>query len=168
MALSGRWWGWLRGKPVRFFERTMHHTVRYQEIVAVLIKYGLTDYIRILRLDKGFQLARKIIFRRSPILTKLHTRWQLLRMGLRLSGFEPLRRTLDSISYRLVFGLILSALVVSSSLIIRTDLPPLWMIPVVSNVMRFPEGSCISMIPVSMEMCSHVPSSRTSWYVSGS
>lgn len=34
-----------------------------RQIVTVLVKYGLTDYVRVLHLDKGFSLARKILLR---------------------------------------------------------------------------------------------------------
>ncbi|MFP4011670.1 MAG: ABC1 kinase family protein [Spirochaetaceae bacterium] len=47
-----------------------------------------------------------------------------LKFGFRVSGLEPLRRTLDAISYRLVFGLLVAALLVSSSLVIQTGVPP--------------------------------------------
>lgn len=49
-----------------------------------------------------------------------------LRIGFRVGGLEPLRRTLDAISYRLVFGLVLASLLVSSSLVIQANVPPLW------------------------------------------
>lgn len=58
-----------------------------------------------------------------------------LKVGFRLGGLDPLRRTLDAVSYRLIFGLVLAALLVSSSLIIHSDLPPRWNeIPVVGLV----------------------------------
>lgn len=49
-----------------------------------------------------------------------------LRLGFRVMGLEPLRHTLDTISYRLVFGLVVAALLVSSGLIIQANVPPLW------------------------------------------
>jgi ubiquinone biosynthesis protein len=49
-----------------------------------------------------------------------------LRFGFRVMGLEPLRHTLDTISYRLVFGLVVAALLVSSGLIIQANVPPLW------------------------------------------
>ncbi|TVQ39591.1 MAG: AarF/ABC1/UbiB kinase family protein [Spirochaetaceae bacterium] len=55
------------------------------------------------------------------------TRTGKLRMGFRISGLEPLRQTLDAISYRLVLGFVLAALLVSSSLIIQANVPPLFM-----------------------------------------
>jgi ubiquinone biosynthesis protein len=49
-----------------------------------------------------------------------------LRLGFRIMGLEPLRLTLDTISYRLVFGLVVAALLVSSGLIVQANVPPLW------------------------------------------
>ncbi len=49
-----------------------------------------------------------------------------LRLGFRVLGLDPLRRTLDTISYRLVFGLVVAALLVSSGLIVQANVPPLW------------------------------------------
>lgn len=49
-----------------------------------------------------------------------------LTIGFRLRGLEPMRGTLDNIGYRLVFGLVLAALMISSALIIHAKLPPLW------------------------------------------
>ena len=58
-----------------------------------------------------------------------------LQVGFRIGGLEPLRRTLDAVSYRLIFGLVLAALLVSSSLIIHSNLPPRWNdIPVVGLI----------------------------------
>lgn len=49
-----------------------------------------------------------------------------LTVGFRLRGLEPLRHTLDNIGYRLIFGLVLAAVMISSALIIHAKLPPLW------------------------------------------
>ncbi|NBF39545.1 MAG: hypothetical protein GVY14_03945 [Spirochaetes bacterium] len=48
-----------------------------------------------------------------------------LKLGFRVTGLEPLRHTLDNISYRLVFGLLVASLLVSSSLVIQAGVPPL-------------------------------------------
>jgi len=49
-----------------------------------------------------------------------------LDLGFRLRGLENVRRTLDSVSYRLVFGIVLAGLLVSSALIVQAEMPPLW------------------------------------------
>jgi ubiquinone biosynthesis protein len=49
-----------------------------------------------------------------------------LNLGFRVWGLTPLRRTLDSVSYRLIFGMILASLLVSSSLVLQSNVPPLW------------------------------------------
>lgn len=49
-----------------------------------------------------------------------------LNIGFRVWGLTPLRRTLDNVSYRLIFGMILASLLVSSSLVLQSNVPPLW------------------------------------------
>jgi ubiquinone biosynthesis protein len=49
-----------------------------------------------------------------------------LTIGFRMRGLEPIRHTLDNVGYRLIFGLIIAALMMSSALIIHAKLPPLW------------------------------------------
>ncbi len=54
------------------------------------------------------------------------------RLNMRFTGLEALRFVLDAVSNRLVFGLILAALLISSSLIVLSGVPPLWRgIPVI-------------------------------------
>jgi ubiquinone biosynthesis protein len=48
-----------------------------------------------------------------------------LRVSFNVNGLERLRRTLDDINFRLVFGIVLAAVLVSSSLIIQAGVPPL-------------------------------------------
>lgn len=58
-----------------------------------------------------------------------------LTIGFRLRGIEPLRQTLDHIGYRLVFGVVLAALMISSALIVHAGLPPLWNdIPIIGMI----------------------------------
>ena len=58
-----------------------------------------------------------------------------LTIGFRLRGLEPTRRTLDAIGNRLVFGVVLAALLISSALIVLAGLPPLWNgIPIIGIV----------------------------------
>ncbi len=47
-----------------------------------------------------------------------------LQMGFNLSGLEPLRRTLDDVSYRLVLGIVLGSLMVSSAMMVQAGIPP--------------------------------------------
>jgi ubiquinone biosynthesis protein len=49
-----------------------------------------------------------------------------LRIGFHVGGLEGLRTTLDTISYRIILGLVLAALMISSALVIHAKLPPLW------------------------------------------
>jgi ubiquinone biosynthesis protein len=58
-----------------------------------------------------------------------------LNIGFRVRGIEPLRQTLDQIGYRLIFGIIIAALMISSALVVHARLPPLWNgIPVIGLV----------------------------------
>jgi len=50
-------------------------------------------------------------------------------------GLEPMLRTHDSISNRIVYGVVLSSLVIGSSLIVLSGVPPKWHeIPVIGIV----------------------------------
>ena len=48
------------------------------------------------------------------------------RVVVELAGLDPVRETLDNIGSRLVFGLVLSALIVSSALIVLSGVEPRW------------------------------------------
>ena len=81
-------------------------------------------------LEEGSELLHDYgrLFRDLPIdardVLKM-TKAGRLRIGFRVTGLEPLRQTLDAVSYRLVLGFVLAALLVSSSLIIQANVPPL-------------------------------------------
>ena len=47
-----------------------------------------------------------------------------MQMNFNLGGLEPLRRTLDDVSYRLVLGIVLGSLMVSSAMIVQAGVPP--------------------------------------------
>ncbi len=47
-----------------------------------------------------------------------------MQMNFNLGGLEPLRRTLDDVSYRLVLGIVLGSLMVSSAMIVQAGIPP--------------------------------------------
>ncbi|GAB6089517.1 ABC1 kinase family protein [Spirochaeta dissipatitropha] len=49
-----------------------------------------------------------------------------LRMHFFVENLEPLRTSLDIISYRLIFGLLLASVIISSSVVIHANIPPLW------------------------------------------
>ncbi len=67
-------------------KKTYAHTRRLQEIVSILIKYELTDYIKILRLDKSVKLYQQLAARQTVIANKKHTRWELIRMAIEELG----------------------------------------------------------------------------------
>lgn len=48
-----------------------------------------------------------------------------LKVGFKVQGLEPLKDTIDTVGTRFTFGLVLAATLISSSLIIRSDVPPL-------------------------------------------
>lgn len=49
-----------------------------------------------------------------------------LTLGFKVEGLDPLVHTLDAISFRLVFGVVLAALMIASALITQAGLPPTW------------------------------------------
>ncbi|MFP4644031.1 MAG: ABC1 kinase family protein [Spirochaetales bacterium] len=49
-----------------------------------------------------------------------------LSLGIQVQGIEPLRNTLDNVSYRLVFGFVLAALMIASALMVHAGVPPTW------------------------------------------
>ncbi len=49
-----------------------------------------------------------------------------LSLNMHLFGTEPLRKTLDNVSNRIVFGFVLAGLMIASALIVHAGLPPLW------------------------------------------
>jgi ubiquinone biosynthesis protein len=56
-------------------------------------------------------------------------------VNFRLRGAEPLRQTIESVGTRLVFGLVLAAILISSSLIIRAGIAPfLYGVPLVGLI----------------------------------
>ncbi|TVQ22327.1 MAG: AarF/ABC1/UbiB kinase family protein [Spirochaetaceae bacterium] len=52
----------------------------------MLVKYGLTDYVRVLRLDAGISFARDILFKKKAAILRRYTRWQRLRMAIEELG----------------------------------------------------------------------------------
>ncbi len=82
----------------KFFQRTLRHTTRYREIIATLIRYNLTDYIRTLRLDRGLRLAQQILLRKKAVPRGAHTKWELFRMAIEELGptFVKLGQVLSS------------------------------------------------------------------------
>ena len=77
-----------RGKKKKrhSLKKTYAHTRRLQEIVSILIKYELTDYIKILRLDKSVKMFQQLAARQTVIANKKHTRWELIRMAIEELG----------------------------------------------------------------------------------
>ncbi len=60
----------------------------------------------------------------SEILSR--TRQGRLRVQFDHRGLEPMLRTHDRISNRIVFGLVLAALIIGSALVVHADIPPRW------------------------------------------
>jgi len=95
-------------------KKVVLHRMRPENLVKQFSTVGI-DYLELLR-DMPADV--------SGVTRQLRT--GALTIGFRLRGLEPMRHTLDNIGYRLVFGLVLAALMVSSALIIHAKLPPLW------------------------------------------
>lgn len=94
--------------------KVVMHRLRPENLAREASTFGL-EYLELLR-DAPSDV--------SGIMRMLRT--GQLTIGFRLRGLEPVRGTLDNIGYRLVFGLVLAALMISSALIIHAKLPPLW------------------------------------------
>lgn len=94
--------------------KVMRYRLRPENIAREASTLGL-EYLELIR-DTPSDV--------SGVIRQLRT--GQLTVGFRLRGLEPLRNTLDNIGYRLVFGLVIAALLVSSALIIHAKLPPLW------------------------------------------
>ncbi len=73
-------------KPIRRVRRAYHQANRMRHIATILVKYGLTDYVRILRLDKGFSLARKILLRGQKWDYARFSRYKRIRMAIEELG----------------------------------------------------------------------------------
>ncbi|AFG37154.1 ABC1 kinase family protein [Spirochaeta africana] len=92
-----------------------------------LVKRIGFDYLKRETLASGRDLAE--LARRWPRDTRelielvKHGR---LRMHFHVEGLEPVRATLDLVSYRLVFGLLLASVIISSAVVIHAGIPPLW------------------------------------------
>ncbi|MFP4376340.1 MAG: ABC1 kinase family protein [Spirochaetales bacterium] len=59
---------------------------RLREIVSIMVKYGLTDYVRVLRLDKGVTFARDILFKKKSQWLRQFGRWERVRMAMEELG----------------------------------------------------------------------------------
>lgn len=69
------------------FQRNSRTTRRVQEIVRVMVKYGLSEWIRMLRLDRAIPGVRKLLSRRGrPPVPPGASRWEILRMAMEELG----------------------------------------------------------------------------------
>ncbi|MFW6313354.1 MAG: AarF/ABC1/UbiB kinase family protein, partial [Spirochaetota bacterium] len=69
------------------FHRNSRTTGRIQEIVRVMVKYGLTEWVRMLRLDKAVPGIRSLIGRKGrKQLPKGASRWEIFRMAIEELG----------------------------------------------------------------------------------
>lgn len=73
-------------KKRRVLKKTYANSRRLQEIVSILIKYELTDYIKLLRLDKSVKMFRHLVARQTVISNRKHNRWELFRMAIEELG----------------------------------------------------------------------------------
>ena len=63
-----------------FVSRTIRHTKRYQEIVSILIKYGLGELVRALKIAENFPFLKVFIPRKNARPVSDFTRWEDIRM----------------------------------------------------------------------------------------
>lgn len=75
---------------VKGFQKTINkslrHTKRFQEIITVLVKYGLTDYIQILRIDRSFKFVRKVLNNKKDTHINNYTKFERVRMAIEELG----------------------------------------------------------------------------------
>ncbi|KGE70704.1 hypothetical protein DC28_14440 [Spirochaeta lutea] len=58
-----------------------------------------------------------------------------LRIEFSIQNIEPIRTTIDAVGTRLIFGLVLASVMISSSLIVHAGIPPLvWGIPIIGLI----------------------------------
>ena len=69
-----------------FIHRYFNHTKRFKEIIIILTKYGLTDYIKILRLDKSFRFISKLMLLNKSLPKGTYSKWQRIRMAVEELG----------------------------------------------------------------------------------
>ena len=66
--------------------RTVQHTKRYQEIITILVKYGMGDLVRSLKITDGFPFLKKIIPKKDSRPVSDFTRPEELRLILEELG----------------------------------------------------------------------------------
>ncbi|THB65626.1 MAG: hypothetical protein D6B26_03620, partial [Spirochaetaceae bacterium] len=76
----------MRKKRTSLIKRTLAHSKRFQEIIAILIRYGFTDYITFAGLDVHFRFIRRRILKDPASPPENTPREQLVRMALEEMG----------------------------------------------------------------------------------
>ncbi|MFW5801561.1 MAG: ABC1 kinase family protein [Spirochaeta sp.] len=73
-------------KHAGILKQTIDHTRRFQEITGILIRYGFTDYLTTMRLDRRFRFIRRLIARDGHSPPDDTPQEQLIRMALEELG----------------------------------------------------------------------------------
>jgi len=66
--------------PRGFFRAAVHRTKRYREIVNILAKYGFSDFIRAIKLDRYFPFLKKVVPTKDKRPLSEYTFWEHVRM----------------------------------------------------------------------------------------
>lgn len=69
-----------------FVSKTIRHTQRYTEIIKILIKYGMGDIVRSLKLTETFPFVKKLLPRRGKKTVDQFNKWEDIRMALEELG----------------------------------------------------------------------------------
>ncbi len=70
----------------KVLKKSYTHARRLQEIVSILLKYHLTDYVKVLRLDKSVKIIQQIVARKKYIPISKYSQWERIRMALEEVG----------------------------------------------------------------------------------
>lgn len=69
-----------------FIKQKYNQTHRFREIITILIKYGLTDFVKVLRLDRSLSIVRKLLMRSKKPDLQSYSKWERVRMAIEELG----------------------------------------------------------------------------------
>lgn len=70
----------------KLLKKSYTHAKRLQEIVSILLKYHLTEYVKVLRLDKSVKIIQQVVARKKYIPISKYSQWERIRMALEEVG----------------------------------------------------------------------------------
>ncbi len=73
-------------KKKMLLKKTYSHARRLQEIVSILVAYHLTEYVKVLRLDKSIKILQNIVARKKTLAVNKMSEWERIRLALEELG----------------------------------------------------------------------------------